>query len=220
MNRESCYLNKSGYVPLKNFGTALAPALRTDPIGWSLYRDIDSMFDEGSMAHVYGPASETSQAYMAEHCSKNWDGACELLSRNNDYSKPNSALVDSPLFRQNEPGTMSIGDYLILNSATRRFCNFDSCSISEEIYNPNDPTSPMVKTIGSNTSRSCLPVCTVPENPDQDMVLNKVLQQPHKYLDLLINMYHNCRKSKMQNTIQNTKIERIFKLFDSYFENC
>lgn len=217
MNRDNCYVgaSKSNYVPLRNFGSSLAPALRTDPIGWSLYRDVDSMFDEGSMAHVYGPAALTSQAYMAEHCSKNWDGACELLSRNTDTSKPNSGLVDSPLFRQNEPGTLSIGDYLILNSATRRFCTFDSCSIKEEIYNPNDPTSPFVKTIGSDSSRPCIPVCTVPKNPDQDIILNKVLQQPHKYMDLLINMYHNCRNSK---DIKNTRIEKIFKLFDMYFE--
>lgn len=217
MNREDiCHLNdRSNYVPLKNFGTALAPVLRTDPIAYSIYRDIDSLFDEGSMAHSFGPASKSSQCYMAERCSKNWDGACELLSRNNDTSKPNVGLVESPLFRQNAPGTMSIGDYLVLNSATRRFCNFDTCSVTEEIYNPNDPTSPMVRQIGSYGSRPCMPVCKVPENPDNDVLLNKMLNQPQKYLDLLLNMYHNCRNDK---SIQSdTRIAQIFKLFDMYF---
>ena len=217
MNREDiCYLNdRSNYVPLKNFGTALAPALRTDPIAYSIYKDIDSLFDEGSMARSFGPASKSSQCYMAEHCSKKWDGACELLSRNDDLSKPNVGLVESPAFRHNAPGTMSIGDYLVLNSATRRFCNFDSCSTTEEIYNPNDPTSPMVKHIGSDSARPCMPVCKVPENPNDDILLNKVLNQPHKYLDLLTNMYYHCRNDK---TIQSdTRIAQIFKLFDAYF---
>ena len=218
MKRESnCHmssLNRSNYVPLRNFGKALSPELRTDPIGWSIYRDVDAMFDEGSMSHVYGPASETSQNYMAQHCSQTWDGACELLSRNTDTTKPNVGLVHSPLFRHNEPGTMSIGDYLVLNSATRRFCNFDSCSITEEIYNPNDPTSPLVKKIEGGVSRPCLPVCTVPTNPDKDIVLNKVLQQPHKYMDLLVNMYHHCRN---RNEIRDSRVEQIFKLFDTFY---
>jgi len=218
MNQESnCHmsaLNRSPYVPLRNFGKALSPDLRTDPIGWSIYRDVDSMFDEGSMSHAYGPASETSQNYMAEHCSKNWDGACELLSRNTDTTKPNVGLVESPLFRQNEPGTMSIGDYLVLNSATRRFCNFDSCSITEQIYNPNDPTSPLVKKIEGRVARPCLPVCSVPQNPDTDIVLNKVLQQPHKYLDLLVNMYRHCRN---RNEIRDSRVEQVFKLFDTFY---
>ena len=74
MNREICHpssLNRSNYTPLRNFGKALSPLLRTDPIGYSIYRDVDSMFDEGSMAHSFGPASSSSQNYMAEHCSKN-----------------------------------------------------------------------------------------------------------------------------------------------------
>ena len=217
MNRETYVANSNRYVPLKNFGTALSPALRTDPVGWSIYRDVDSMFDEGSMSHVYGPASETSQCYMAERCAKNWDGACELLSRNGDTTKPNIGLVDSPVFRPNEPGTMTIGEYLVLNSATRRFCNFDSCSIQEEPYNPNDPTSPLVKRIGSDSSKPCLPVCRVPANADNDEILNKVLQQPYKYMDLLLNMYKNCRNS---NEVRNTRIEKIFKLFDTYFATC
>ena len=217
MNREDiCHLdNRSNYVPLKNFGTALSPLLRTDPIAYSIYRDIDSMFDEGSMSHVYGPASKASQCYMAEHCSKNWDGACELLSRNEDVTKPNVGLVESPAFRQNAPGTMSIGDYLVLNSATRRFCNFDTCSVKEEIYNPNDPTSPLIKQIGSNGSRPCLPVCRIPENPDNDILLNKILNQPQKYLDLLLNMYYHCRNNMTAH--KETRIAKIFKVFVAYF---
>ena len=220
MNKESiCHIsanNKSNYVPLRNFGTSLSPLLRTDPVGYSIYRDVDSFFDEGSLARTFGPATESSQLYMAEKCSKNWDGACELLSRNNDTSKPNLALPESPLFRQNEPGTMSIGDYLVLNSAIRRFGTFDTCSFTESLYNVNDPTSPVVKDIGSYSTKPCLPVCKPPANPDSDIILNKVLAQPQKFSDLLVNMYYNCRNER--DKYKNTKIGNMFNLLDQFFK--
>jgi len=215
MNNESCHYaqkNRSNYVPIRNFGTSLPAVLRTDPVAYSIYRDIDSFFDEGSLARKYGPESKESMLYMAEKCSKNWDGSCELLSRNDDISKPNMGLVESPAFRHNEPGTMSIGDYLVLNSATRKFCDFNSCSMSESLYNVNDPTSPLVKSIGN---QNCNPVCKPPTNPDQDMLMNKILAQPHKYTDLLLNMYYHCRNNRQ--AYKNTRIEQIFKLFDTFF---
>lgn len=214
MNKE--FIRSKNYVPFANFGTSLSPVLRTNPVANSIYRDIDSFFDEGSLAHTFGPATESSQLYMAEKCSKEWDGACELLSRNNDTSKPNVGLVESQLFRHNEPGTMSIGDYLVLNTGTRRFCTFDTCSIDESLYNVNDPSSPFVKKIGSSDTKECVPVCLPPPNPDSDIVLNKILNQPHKYIDLLVNMYHNCRKNR--DAYKNTRIGNIFNLFDIYFK--
>jgi hypothetical protein len=207
---------RSVYVPLRNFGTSLSPSLRTDPVGYSLYKDIDSYFDIGPLARTFGTDSLSGQLYMAEKCSKQWDGACEFLSRNTDTTKVNVAKVDSPVFSTNEIGTMSIGDYLIENSATRRFCNFDTCSIENELYNVNDPTSPLVKRIVSDYNRPCIPVCKVPTNPDQDILLNKVLLEPHKHLDLLLNMYYNCKDNK--DSYKNTKIANIFKLFDIYFQ--
>ena len=217
MNTESVRPNdRNQYVPLRNFGTALSPVLRTDPIAYSIYRDIDSFFDEGSLARTFGPSSKESMLYMAEHCSKTWDGACELLSRNNDSSKPNVGLVESPLFQHNAPNTLSIGDYLVLNSAIRRFGDLNSCSMSQSLYNVNDPTSPMVKSYGSYGTKQCMPVCKVPENPDNDIVLNKVLDQPNKFTDLLINMYYNT-ESKNRGIYKHTRIGKIFDLFDIFF---
>ena len=73
----------------------------------------------------------------------------------------------------------------------------------------------MIKKIGTNGARPCMPVCKVPENPDNDVLLNKVLNQPQKHLDLLINMYYHCRNDKSINP--DTRIAQIFKLFDAYF---
>ena len=215
MNGEYKNGYKGGYTPLRNFGRALAPNLRTDPVAYSIYNDPNSYFDEGSLARTFGPATVSSQSYMAEKCSKNWDGACELLSRNSDTSKPNVALVDSPAFSQNLPGTMSIGDYLVLNSAIRRFGNLDTCVLSEELYNPNDPTSPTIKTYGNKCSSPCMPVCIVPENPDTDIILNKVLDQTHKFMDLLTNMYYHAKNKR--DIYKNTRIGKTFELFDLYF---
>lgn len=216
MNSDYCSKSKSNYVPLKNFGTALSPLLRTDPVGYSIYRDTNSFFDEGSLARTFGPTTKNGQLYMAEKCAGNWDGACELLSRNNETGRVNSAKVESPVFNTPAPSNMTIGDFLIENSAERRFCNFDTCSISSELFNVNDPTSPLIHDIGSNRTTPCVPVCKPPPNPDNDILLNKVLNEPYKHTDLLLNMYHNCKNNR--DAYKNTRIGKIFNLFDLYFK--
>lgn len=51
-------------------------------------------------ARTFGDDSLSGQLYMAEKCSKQWDGACELVSRNTDTTRVNVAKVDSPAFPQ------------------------------------------------------------------------------------------------------------------------
>lgn len=216
----TCSASRSPYVPIKKFGVALNDQLKTDPVGESVYRDVNTFLDIGPLARRYGPNTEESQTYMAQKCAENWDGACEFLSRNNDTNHPNVGKINSVLFKSAQPEDMTVGDYLVDNAATRRFCNMDSCAMTETLYNELDPTSPLVKQYGPSINKRCLPVCSVPENPDEDTVLNKVLLQPYKHLDLLLNLYWNTRNQNKMSSLTNTKIGKIFHLFDMYFQKC
>ena len=60
------------YARIATFGQ-LNPVLRTDPVGYSIYKDIDSSFDIGPTSRLFGPEQPNSQLYMAEKCAKNWD---------------------------------------------------------------------------------------------------------------------------------------------------
>ena len=101
------------YVQISKFGSSLNQKLTIDPVAASIYKDPDSNFDIGATAYLYGPSRQNAQLYMAEKCSRNWDGACEFLSRNQDASKPNVGKISSPLFTTvQQPGKETIGDFL------------------------------------------------------------------------------------------------------------
>lgn len=206
------------YVQISKFGK-LNPVLTVDPVASSIYKDPDSSFDEGELSVLYGPRTRNSQLYMAERCSKNWDGACEYLSRNMDDTSTNAAKIPSALFPTNYiPGKQTIGDILVENSAVRRFCDLSSCSIQAEPYDPTNPNSVWVKSYGCCGYEPCLPVCMPPDNPDSDILLNKVLDKPDLHIDLLVNMYKNVMKNNLRPKYVNTRIGNIFNIFDVYFK--
>jgi hypothetical protein len=206
------------YVPISKFGTKLNRIQTLDPVAASVYSDIDASFDKGELAIRYGPRHRTSQLYMAERCAKNWDGACEFLSRNDDNNSVcNQGRVASALFRTlNPPGSETIGDILVENTAVRRFCDLSSCAISAEPYNPNDPDSAWVKSYGCCGTTQCLPVCMPPDDSDADIVMNKVLDKPQLHMDLLVNMYKNVNKTGTREKYVNTRVGRVFAVFDTY----
>jgi hypothetical protein len=205
----------SPYVKIANFGKP-QPILQTDPVGFSVSKDIDTSFDIGPTSRMFGPDMPNSQLYMAEKCARNWDGSCEFLSRNPDNTKCNAGKIQSPLFQSPQAPGMTIGDFLIENSAVRRFCDLSSCKMSSEPYNPLDPHSPMVTSYGDwNPYKQCMPVCMPPENPDNDLLLNKVLDDPDKHLDLLVNMYKNVKDRKK---FEGTRIGMVFNVFDRHFK--
>lgn len=203
------------YARIATFGQ-LNPVLRTDPVGYSIYKDIDASFDIGPTSRLFGPEQPNSQLYMAEKCAKEWDGACELLSRNNDGTKCNAGKIESPLFKTPSPPGMTIGDFLVENAAVLKFCDMSSCKMTHEPYNPMDPSSPYVTSYSGDGYTECLPVCKPPTNPDADLVLNKVLNKPHLHVDLLVNMYRNVSKEDRAK-YTNTRLGMIFGVLDAYF---
>lgn len=205
------------YVQLSKFGTKLNPILTVDPVSSSIYKDPDSSFDIGDSAYLFGPATTSSQLYMAEKCSKNWDGACEFLSRNSDSTKCNSGRISSPLFPTvYAPGKLTIGDFLVENAGVRRFCDLSSCAMNQEPYDYNNPDSVWVTSYGCCGENQCIPVCMPPDNPDNDLLLNKVLDKPDLHIDLLINMYRNVIANGTKGKYDNTRIGYIFNIFDVY----
>ena len=216
MTTNTSYSRSSPYAKIKSFGN-INPVLKTDPVAYSIYRDLDSYFDIGANASDFGPSSERSHLFMADKCSKNWDGACELMSRNNEQARSNVGGISSILFTREPPTDLTIGDVLVENTAVRRFCNMDTCSVKKEPFNPLDPDSPMVTKYGENCT-DCRPVCMPPSNPNEDMVLNKVLDFPEKHIDLLANMYKNVVKAGKRNEYRNTRVGMVFDIFDGYLK--
>lgn len=204
-------LKPSVYAKSQNFAQSLSKSLRTNPTNWSLQDNIDSSFAIGSTYQWYGPQSEAGQSYMADKCSQNWDDSCEYLSNDRTYIKSNMGKVRSQSFYGHPQGE-TLGDSLVENSAERAFCDLSSCKIIQQNFNPLDSTSPIINTYVCNNNVVCMP----PENPDNNIILNKVLDRPDKHLDLLLNMYKNSRNSKQK--YQGTRLGRLFDIIDIYFQ--
>ena len=204
------------YAKIANFGQ-IQPRLMTDAVGFSVSKDIDTSFDIGPTSRMFGPDMPNAQLYMAEKCAKEWDGSCELMSRNRDSSKCNSGKISSSLFRSPSVDGMTVGDFLVENAAVRRFCDLSSCKLTKESYNPMDPHSPYVSSYSDCGYTQCLPVCEPPSDPDNDILLNKVLDKPDRHIDLLVNMYRNVKDRKKY---ENNRLGMIFNVFDSYFQQA
>jgi len=55
-----------------------------------------------------------------------------------------------------------------------------------------------------------------PDEPDKDILLNKVLDRPDKHVDLLVNMYKNVMKQNKREKYSNTRVGMVFDILDSY----
>jgi hypothetical protein len=210
------YPNKcTNYAKYQDFGTTLNPLLETDPVELSIYNDPDTYFLMGPTAYLFGPQTEPSQLYMAQKCSKNWDGSCEYLSRNIEPTKENKATLSSKVFKC-EPN-ITIGDTLIDNAAQRRYAVDigKKCVPNYKKYNPLDPTSPDVVTYECGLNNI---VCLPPPASmvDSDVLMNKLLDAPEKHVSILKNFYINLGINKAE--YNGTRLGKIFELFDAYIK--
>lgn len=201
-------LRQSAYANYQQLAPALPADLKTNPTTWSLLDNVDSSFDIGTQYKSYGPQSQASQAYMAEKCSKQWDASCEFLSMNNEICKSNMATAFNSV-----PVNNTVGDALVENAAERRFCDFGACNIYQQHFNPLDSSSPIVQNF---SCKSGVIVCRPPAQPDDDRLLNKVLDRPDMHVELLLNMYSNSQGQR--DKYKDTRIGKIFDVMDVFFK--
>jgi hypothetical protein len=56
-----------------------------------------------------------------------------------------------------------------------------------------------------------------PEEIDNDIVMNKLIQKPSIALDLLINIYNNHKRVGTLDKLDNTNLGKFFKLYPDIF---
>ena len=202
------------YRKIGNFGSNRS--LSNNPFSYCLVDSIDNKFDHAPVGDLYGPDSKNCQVFMAEHCSKNWDEACEIYEKGNTKrAYPNDArmIKDTSGLLVGMP----LGKTLIGSAAERRFCKFNGW---QEVNQPFDPTvadSPWIRWYedpdAGSTVQQNPPVCSVnPRVADNDIVLNKLLDEPETGSDVLRNI---CRTSVASNI--DLSGTRIGKFCDNWY---
>jgi hypothetical protein len=168
--------------------------------------------------------------FMSDYCAKEWNGVCEVASRNTNNQFPNTAM---PWYcdKKGQGACLGVGigsqftqgDNLIRNTAAKKYLTKMSgnCQARYEPFDSLVPTSPMIRYWEPNCDlrSACTPVYEVdPKTIDKDVVMNKLLSKPILGMDILLNIYNNAKRNGKLQALQGTKLYRFFqcKMFQDF----
>jgi hypothetical protein len=217
---------RNTYTSINNLGCNVQTP-SNDPLTYCLGSTIDQKFLHGSSADtITGQSSRNCQLYLAEYCATEWDAFCEFASQNQNISFPNS--MDGLGYNTVGCGGLTAGEVLILNSARRKYLySMGSCQKAYEPFDPNVPNSPMISyyiqggACGDTScagacsyNSSCIPTYAVDPSLiptlDKEPIINKILDQPGKYGEFVINLYNTMKRIGTLKNLQGTRLGNYF----------
>lgn len=173
-----------------------------------------TMLHGSGVGRKFGRYSKKAQQFMSDKCSRNWDGYCEISSKDKDTSHPNMLETG---YDDNKHFTA--GERLIRNSFKKKFMfQLKGCKIDWEVYDPTDVDSHIVSNLVSTCpGKECIinycPSIEQINNMNNDLLVKKVIKNPKIVLDILINMYYTIINYKINdmnfmNAIQNSLLSK------------
>ena len=174
------------YANIANFGPSVQNSPYNNPLSYCMTSDLNNSFIHTS-GEKRGPYSKSCQMFMSDYCAQDWNGICEVASKNTNNQYPNTS--DPQLCERKNQGAclgpgfgnqFSQGELLVRNTAAKKYLSNMStnCMLRYEPFDPLVPTSPMISYWTSQCDKrsSCAPVYVVdPKMIDNDPVMNKLL---------------------------------------------
>lgn len=196
----------NNYTNIRDFGKQVQG---NDPLTYCLVDTMDKNF-YSVIGDLYGPRSNRCQAYMADYCSKDWNGYCEYYYQQhqpensdtwpNTQHWPNTEQnnVFGAVFNQPQ----SMGNQLLQNASARKYCDYVNCGKRCESFDPMNPNSPKITFYENNrVGQGCVPVCRVNTNEiDNDPLMDRMLSNPTVVAPTLINICNSNPSLKNSNT--------------------
>ncbi len=201
------------YQQLLTFGASpvnALPVYNNDPLTYCIGNNASQRFNHGSHAVTFGQNSKPCQVYMANRCAQNWDGVCEYAASkraNEEYGQ-----VADVMFAGNYQSIgLSPGDVLLKNTAEDRFrVNMLNCELKTEPFNPVNPSSPY---ISYYVGQQCIPQFAVdPSTIDNDIVMNKILDNPKIAKQLLVNIKNTMTRDGTFHLLKGTRLGNFYRL--------
>jgi len=212
----------NNYTSFYDFGDSInnqvqSPFNSSNPLTYCLFPTMGNQFQHGSstsnlLSTTYNPSCEY---FMAERCSKSWDGFCEAYKvLNVDNYWPNVGVVDGTAYsvaqeflRFNRP---TVGDILIRNAVAFKFLHYPFLNYSTEPFDPNTANSPLIKVYPNYTSSPS--IIKKINNIDKDEHVSLMLENPVVCFDVLARLYLSVlRKEPLSKQFQNTRIQKYFE---------
>lgn len=221
----------NNYTCISNFGCTPDAAI-TNPLTYSIDNTVDQkMLHGSSAATVVGQYSKNSQVYLSNYCAANWDGFCELASRDTVTSYANNVDV---LGLGGSCMGLTQGEMLIYNTARQKYLvDPGNKVLYKEPFDPNVANSPYIyyfkdndcNAIGSMCGMSYGTGCGVkfavnPNTIDSDPVMVKILCNPKLYTNLLVNIYHTMTQMGTINQLNGTQLGNYFNSYQFKSSLC
>ena len=219
----------SNYASIVNFGQSVEKSKLVNPLSYCMTSDLDNNFVH-TAGQINGPYSKACQMFMSDYCSKEWNGICEVASRNTNNQYPNTAM---PWYcdKKGQGACLGVGigsqftqgDNLIRNTAAKKYLSnmSSNCCMKYEPFDAQVPSSPMISYWEADCSlrSGCTPVYEVdPKTIDSDPVMNKILSKPILGMDILLNIYNSAKRMGKLEGLKGTKLYNFFqcKMFKEY----
>lgn len=204
---------------ISNFGQSAGLSAQNDPITYCALSGIDSaaVHTLGSDNSLLGSNNSQCQRFVANYCANNWDGVCEYLSNDTQRTLPNMVascnMANGSCMGPGLGNSLNSGQNLIRNAASERFLQAMSsnCTAQYESFDPTVANSPLLRRWTSSNYGACIPVYDVDVTTiDNDVIMNKILNQPWIAMDILVNIYNNRRNTGRLGELATTRLGQFF----------
>jgi hypothetical protein len=209
-------MSRSSYTKIIDFGSSAHSAVN-NPLTYCLNQTLDNKFLHGTLGDVLGSQhGKHCQMFLSDYCSKNWDGYCEYASQNTNKVYPNNIQECGGGGESSVAcGDLNAGEVLIQNSARKKYCKMVGDFTQKcESFDPTVPNSPMVcYNVKNGGYNNAVLMCEIedPSSIDNDPVLNKILDNPHIAMQMLVNIYNTMKRKGTLSSISNTRLGSFFQ---------
>ena len=216
------------YTRYLQFGSAMndqvkSPFNAANPLTYCLFPSLGSQFQHGSstsnlLKTTYNPNCEY---FMAERCSKEWDGFCEAYRKINlDTYWPNVGVIDALAYnnaqvylKNNRP---TVGEVLVRNAVNIKLLDFPYQQETKTQFDPNTANSPDITIYPNYTmSPSFLKKIT---NVESDPHVTLMLDNPTPCFDVLSRIYLGIlRNEPNAQPYVGSRVQKYFSEHESLF---
>jgi hypothetical protein len=218
-------MSRSNYKKIINFGH-INPK---NPLEVCFGNTINNKFEGGVLGDVIGGQfSRNCQLLLAEYCGNNWDGYCELASKNINNNYPNLVMSCSlPTPIQGWYGStlknLTAGQILIRNAAFKRFFKTPNCMQRCESFDPTNPLSPKICYAVDTpcfSTGECTLECDIGDiaQINRDRLFLNMLENPSATLDILICLYQDAKAKGKLNELMQTNFGKFIAMNSTYFQ--
>ena len=200
----------SSYETITNLGSDAFDPIN-DPLRYCVGSSMKQSFEHGGSAeNIIGQQTRQCQQFLSRRCANDWDGVCELVTKNQETSLPVSVQNTRYNHLANH---LTAGDMVLHNTAAKKYLvqMLGGYQVSEP-FDPNVANPPMVsKWVLNDGSSEMVPVYAVnPHNIDNDPVMNRLLDRPYVAKEILINIYNTMKRQGTLARLKGTKLGRYY----------